>query len=212
MNTMSEENSTSNKRPKEPSTNLPMAVLIILVGIVCLLLFIFWKYLSDEPSTIQDLQVTAEQPLSQAEEAPEEPEVMDENVVTDESLETIPAQKPTSVNQPKEKKEVIPTDGTFHTHVVQAEQTFFSIATQYNLALTTLQKQNPDVNPNAIKVGITQIKVPVLAIHTVGPGDILKVVSAKYNVSVEKIMLANNKKQNYAERGEKLVIPYPTRR
>ncbi|MFN3782614.1 MAG: LysM peptidoglycan-binding domain-containing protein [Spirosomataceae bacterium] len=211
---MSEENPKTNKRPKEASANLPMAVLIILVGIVCLLLFIFWKYLSDEPSTIQDLQVTTEQPLVQEEETPEEPEVMEDNVVTDESLATIqtPEQKPASVSQPDEKREVIPADGTVHTHVVQAEQTFFSIATQYNLALTTLQKQNPDVNPNAIKVGITQLKVPVLAIHTVGPGDILKVVSAKYNVSVEKIMLANNKKQNFAERGEKLVIPYPTRR
>lgn len=211
---MSEESSTPNKRPKEAASNLPMAVLIILVGIVCLLLFIFWKYLSDEPSTIQDLQVTKEQPLAQTEI--DESEVIEYDVLTDETVATI--QTPVQPTVPKkkeevvEKKEVIPADGKVHTHIVQAEQTFFSIATQYNLALTTLQKENPDVNPNAIKVGITQIKVPVLAIHTVGPGDILKVVSAKYNVSVEKIMLANNKTKNFAERGERLVIPYPTRR
>ncbi|MFN3589741.1 MAG: LysM peptidoglycan-binding domain-containing protein [Spirosomataceae bacterium] len=211
---MSEENPTPNKRPKEASSNLPMAVLIILVGIVCLLLFIFWKYLSDEPSTIQDLQVTAEQPLAQN-DLEESDDFEEENVLTDESVASISAPEQTNVATPTPKKEVkeVPQTGTvFHTHVVLAEQTFFSIATQYNLSLTTLQNQNPEINPNAIKVGITQIKVPVLAIHTVGPGDILKVVSTKYNVSVEQIMLANNKTKNYAERGEKLVIPFPTRR
>ena len=43
--------------------------------------------------------------------------------------------------------------------------------------------------------------------HTVGPGDVLRVVAQKYGISVQQLMDANGKTRNYAERGEKLIIP-----
>jgi LysM repeat protein len=45
----------------------------------------------------------------------------------------------------------------------------------------------------------------------VGPGDILRVVADKYGVTVEQIMAANKKTKNFAERGEKLIIPFPAK-
>ena len=44
-----------NERPKEPARNLPMAVLLVLVGIICALLYIGWKYMSDDTSGSDDL-------------------------------------------------------------------------------------------------------------------------------------------------------------
>jgi LysM repeat protein len=43
--------------------------------------------------------------------------------------------------------------------------------------------------------------------HTVGPGDVLRVVAEKYKVSKKSLMEANNKKEDITLRGEQLVIP-----
>jgi LysM repeat protein len=61
-------------------------------------------------------------------------------------------------------------------------------------------------------VNITRITVPVQAIHTVGPGDILRVVAKKYDVSLQALMKANGRTKNFAERGEKLVIPFSAKK
>jgi LysM repeat protein len=45
-------------------------------------------------------------------------------------------------------------------------------------------------------------------LYTVGPGDVLDVVSKKYGVSKELIMVANGKTADRASRGEKLIIPF----
>jgi LysM repeat protein len=52
----------------------------------------------------------------------------------------------------------------------------------------------------------------VQAVHTVGPGDVLRVVASKYNVSKEAIMKANAKTRDFSERGEKLIIPFSNRK
>ena len=63
------------------------------------------------------------------------------------------------------------------------------------------------VNPDGIKSGSTKLNVKIQAIHTVGPGDILRKVAEKYGVSKEAIMEANHKKDDITLRGEVLIIP-----
>jgi LysM repeat protein len=89
---------------------------------------------------------------------------------------------------------------------VQAGETFFGIANRYNLKWQSLQKLNPSVNPEGIKVGVTKLKVRVLKVHTVG--------SAMYfvlfrNMVFQKHSLCkpNKKTKDITEKGEKLIIP-----
>jgi LysM repeat protein len=49
--------------------------------------------------------------------------------------------------------------------------------------------------------------VKIQAIHTVGPGDIMRKVAEKYGVSKQAIMDANHKKDDITLRGEVLIIP-----
>lgn len=203
------------KRNREESNSLPLVVLLILVGIVCLFLFVGWKYVSDEPSTISELApTTPEEMLKNLPEEtttePEEEENTQPGLVTDAQVEKMPATEP--IKKPSVSTSTASTSGSQHTHVVQANETLFSIATRYNISMDTMKKLNPEVDPNAIKVGITQLIVPIQAVHTVGPGDVLRVVATKYGISVDRLMKANGKVKNYAERGEKLVIPVAERK
>ena len=63
-----------------------------------------------------------------------------------------------------------------------------------------------------VKAGVTKLKVQVKAVHTVGPGDVLRVVASKYGVTKEALMKANGKSRDFSERGEKLIIPFPDRK
>lgn len=116
----------------------------------------------------------------------------------------------------EEKPKPVPVDpgGIEITHVVQEGETFYGIANRYNVRITTLKGLNPSIQDESkdIKSGVTKIKIRVQAIHTVGPGDILRVVAAKYGIPVEQLMAANKKTQNLAERGEKLIIPFPEKK
>jgi LysM repeat protein len=96
------------------------------------------------------------------------------------------------------------------THTIEAGETFYGLANRYNMKSSTLKALNPNIKDESkdIKSGVTRIKVKIQAVHTVGPGDILRVVAKKYGITVEQLMVANRKKKNSAERGEKLIIPF----
>ncbi len=213
-----------NKKPVESNSNLPMAVLITLVAIVCLLLYIGWQMISDTPSTREDIVATTDQEKSIKGEIPEEVNTGGDEAVEEDMPEIqIPKAETESVkNEVVKKEESTKTepnkvakrqsiglqDGEENiTHTVAAGETFFSIAGRYGLSPSALKNANPGISAENLKKGVTKLKVPVQTIHTVGPGDILRVVAEKYNISVESLMKANNKKKNYAERGEKLIIP-----
>lgn len=182
-----------NKRPQEASKNLPMAVLITLIGIVCLLLYIGWEMISDDAAEISDLAPSTQ--LVQEHEPLEEEVTPPLDEEEDEVQEEMPAPAAKVVDGAKTAN-----------HTVASGETFFSIASRYNISVETLQAYNSGVSPNSLKAG-TRLTVPVETIHTVGPGDILRVVGGKYGVTVDAIMKANGKTKNYAERGEKLIIP-----
>ncbi len=223
----SENKNLRNKKnlpPAEGSSTLPKAVLVILLSVIVLLLFIGWQYLNDTPSNademiptqpdvvsaqieaddMEDLDQTSSENLAEQTNTLPDISLPSSGVVTDE-------QPPKPVVEVEEDKPqpVAATSGssTTYSHKVASGETFFAIATRYNLKVEQLQAVNPTVDPANIKVGVTNITVPVKAVHTVGPGDILRVVAKKYDITVQELMKANGKTKNFAQRGEKLVIP-----
>lgn len=124
-------------------------------------------------------------------------------------------EKPKEEKPREEKKETpkatVPAGGSSYSHTVRPGETIYSIATKYNMNINTLKSLNPSLKDNDVKANVTKLNVKVRAVHTVGPGDILRVVAEKYGVSVDALMKANGKTKNFAERGEKLIIPYPTK-
>jgi LysM repeat protein len=120
-----------------------------------------------------------------------------------------PVEKPKVEEKPKvvEKKETSSSSKSTTSHLVKEGDTYFSLAKRYNINANALKEANGGLNADQIKVGETKLTIPIQAIHTVGPGDILRVVADKYGISVDKLMAANGKTKNYAARGEKLIIP-----
>lgn len=122
-----------------------------------------------------------------------------------------PAEKPKE-EKPKtevvEKVKVKP-GGVSSTYTVGSGETFYGVANRYNMKIATLKALNPGVSESDVKAGITKLNVKAMAVHTVGPGDVLRVVAQKYGVSKEAIMRANKKDRDIATRGEKLIIPFP---
>lgn len=210
-----------NPPPAEGSSTLPKAVLIILMGIIVLLLFIGWQYLNDTPSNAEEMIPTQPDEVSAQMEEADVAENYDDGtsqalpdislpssgVVTDDA-KAAPAVEEPVVSKPEPIATTTNAGKTTHTHKVANGETFYSIASRYNTSVDKLKAANPSVDPSNIKVGVTKITVPVQAIHTVGPGDILRVVAQKYDISVSELMKANGKAKNFSERGEKLVIPY----
>jgi LysM repeat protein len=98
-------------------------------------------------------------------------------------------------------------NGPTSTYTVGEGETFYGVANRLNMKVSTLKALNPGVSENEVKSGVTKLNVRVKAVHTVGAGDVLRVVAAKYGVSKEAIMKANRKTKDYAARGEKLIIP-----
>lgn len=128
-----------------------------------------------------------------------------------------PVEKP-KVDKPKTEvaaakpavtKPVIKPGGVTSTYTVGTGETFYGVANRYNMKLSTLKSLNPGVSEADVKAGITKLNVKAMAVHTVGPGDVLRVVAQKYGVSKEALMRANKKDKDIATRGERLVIPYP---
>lgn len=120
-----------------------------------------------------------------------------------------PVEKPKPAADDEPKKPVVTGKGVATKYTVGAGETFYGIANRYNLKPSTLKELNPGVSESDVKSGITKLNVRVMAVHTVGPGDLLRVVAEKYGVSKEAIMKANKKTKDIATRGEKLIIPFP---
>lgn len=207
-----------NIRPTEKS-NLPVITLFVLVLLVLAMLYVGYEYISDDATNSEEL-------MSAAADTPEEKSVstdFSEEAASEEPIVKV-NEKP-KASETKEKKEETKKEepkktedpkvvasrigGREITRTVKNGETFTSLAGKYNLTTETLKALNPSISE--LKAG-DKLKIRVKAVHTVGPGDILKVVSGKYSVSKEAIMKANGKTKDLASRGEELVIPFPTRR
>ena len=200
-----------NPKPEAPNGGLPMAVLMVLVGIICLLLYAGWHLMSDDASKVSDLN--KESLIVEKNQDSIVVSTDTSKTITSSATEVLVSKKET-LEAPAKKEEASKKDekavnisGERLSYTVKVGETFYGIANKFNLTPATLKKLNPSIEPDGIKVGITKLIVPIQGYHVVGPGDILKVVAAKYNITVDILMAANGKTKNFAERGEKLIIP-----
>ncbi len=233
------ENENRNRRPEE-SSKLPYLSLGVLVLMIAGLLYVGYEYIADDAADVDQLLNTpldttgrelqpipnndgqlAQPPATQASEEassetlpppPKEEEIATKTPRPELEEETPKPAETKPVEEPK--KVVVDPGGVEITHTVQAGETFYGIANRYNIKSNTLKGLNPTIQDESkdVKSGVTRIKIRVQAIHTVGPGDILRVVADKYGISVQQLMAANKKTKNFAERGEKLIIPFPEKK
>jgi len=200
-----------NVRPTEKS-NLPIVTLLVLVLLVLAMLYVGYEYISDSSSSAEELtSVVVDSTLEGTEpaEAITDEPVAEPLTQEEKSSETPSVTKPVEETPAPTPAAAPDLGGQEVTHTVQSGETMSSIASRYNLKTETLQALNPSAKD--IKSGVTRLKVQVKTVHTVGPGDVLRVVASKYGISKDALMKANGKSKDFAERGEKLIIPFPSR-
>jgi LysM repeat protein len=203
---------------------------LITLGALALIVLVMFisgaKYLSDEPVENSELVSGTMDTTAVGEEQEQEQEVAQAVTASNpepagekpRAPETKPAPataaKPAAAT-PDKSAAPAPTaaatgKGMTISHTVRAGETFSSIARRYNLTNQTLKKLNPAIKNEGtdLKSDVTKLQVRVQTVHTVGPGDILSKVSAKYNVSKDLIMAANGKTADRTARGESLIIPF----
>lgn len=203
-----ERNEERNRKPRPAGNNTPAIVLAILFGIVVLLLYAGWNLMSDDATNITDMKSVEKAGNADSDVVETTTSIAEQREEIVEEVKTEPTPPPAPVEKPAATPAKSAYKGETAVHVVKEGETFFGIANKFNTNSDNLKALNPDVNPGTIKVGVTKITVPVQAVHTVGPGDILRVVANKYGISVEALMAANGKKKNHAQRGEKLLVPH----
>lgn len=190
-----------NVRPEE-SSNLPIITLGVLVFLVVALLYIGYEYITNDASDAAELTNVAPN-YTESEE--------DRELIPEE----IPLEVPEPVVQPQKaeptpaKIDLSSIGGVSSSHTVKAGETFYGIASRYNLSPETLKALNPSIKDETkdLKSGVTKLNIRIQATHTVGPGDVMRVVAGKYGISKAQLMKANGKTRDYTQRGEKLIIP-----
>jgi LysM repeat protein len=100
------------------------------------------------------------------------------------------------------------------TYSVQAGDTLWSIANQFDLDVDTLRWSNPDLerNPDLLSVGMELLILPVPGVyHTVQPGETLDDIAQRYGVSRADILnypLNNLSDPNALRAGQNLIVPH----
>jgi len=110
-------------------------------------------------------------------------------------------------------------NGSLKTHDVQSQETLFGIAKLYNTSVEELERLNPDVKKEGLKIGQTiQVagnKVEVkqtetlseqAVFHEVQPKETLYGISKQYNVTVEELEILNPDTKAGLVIGQKLII------
>ncbi len=218
-----------NPQPAEETSKIPTITLYVLIAVVAALLYAGYQSMKNDASVSEEL--VSKRPNSVAMSNDNEADAVivpapleetgKDNMAKDEkktvekpkNIEKEKAkEEPKKEEKKEEKKATIPAigisvGGETISHTVQSGETFFGIANRYHLSKSVLQTLNPGVEASGIKVGITKLNVKIQTIHTVGAGDVLRVVAKKYGISKQALMDANKKTKDMTERGEKLIIP-----
>ena len=224
-----------NERPTSTDNKPKMILIGLAVALIVLLLYAYFSSSDTDTAKTSDLDSITNQDTASTATAVTPPVVVSAPAVTstpvaagptseavmpvvevptrNNTTATAPSSEPVEATKPLpvKKFDIGNLKGESRTHIVQVGETFNGIANRYNLKVSTLQALNPSVSPNGVKVGSTKLNVKVQGTHTVGAGDILRVVAKKYGVSVEQLMEVNKKKKNVSTRGEELIIPIAVR-
>jgi LysM repeat protein len=195
------------------SSNLPVITLMILVATLAGLVFVGYEHFLG-PQTDK---------LVKAEKLVEEDETylgdVASTMVVDSTMDIAPdttkvaSADSAAIDLEKQKKEaeaeIVPEEavvaepaGKSYSYQSASGESVAAIASRFGLT----SDQVKAMNPGGIKAG-AKVKVKIKAMHTVGPGDVLRVVAEKYKVSKQSLMAANNKKEDITLRGEQLIIP-----
>jgi LysM repeat protein len=115
------------------------------------------------------------------------------------------AQKQEAEAQKIPEEKVAEPSGKAYSYAAEKGESLNGVAKRFGLTVDQLKSMNPSIS-DGFKGG-AKVNVKIKAIHTVGPGDVLRVVAEKYKVSKKSIMDANYKSEDVTLRGEQLVIP-----
>jgi LysM repeat protein len=201
------------------SHKLPFITLVVLGVIILTLMFVGYEsFLGTNASELTKADKLKNEEITEndlPDAASIAVEVQTDNPAIESDSASISASQSVDLEQQKKEAEaeIVPVEkenipeGKTHSYTVGKGETFLGIASRFGLKFDQLKALNPGVEPAGLKVGITRLNVKVKAIHTVGPGDVLRVVAEKYHVSKESIMKVNRKDQDITLRGEELIIP-----
>jgi LysM repeat protein len=199
------------------SSNLPLITLFVLLITLVGLVFVGYEHFLGPENT--ELAKAEKLVLEEDEELMEPPV----SIITD-SLSTISsddssqrkdsvqkaelvleAQKQEAEAQKIPEEKIDEPSGKAYLYVAEKGESLDGVAKRFGLTLDQIKSMNPSIS-DGFKGG-AKVNVKIKAIHTVGAGDVLRVVAEKYKVSKKSIMDANHKLEDVTLRGEQLVIP-----
>lgn len=120
-------------------------------------------------------------------------------------------------------KEVLKNEAASKTHVVSAKETVYGLTKLYNVTKDELEKANPGLKENGLKIG-DELNIPskkaivtpakaassetkTNKIHTVEPKETLFSISKEYNVSIEDLEKLNPEMKDGLPIGFQIKIP-----
>jgi LysM repeat protein len=199
------------------SSNLPLITLFVLLITLVGLVFVGYEHFLGPENT--ELAKAEKLVLEEDEELMEPPV----SIITD-SLSTISsddssqrkdsvqnaelvleAQKQEAEAQKIPEEKIDEPSGKAYLYVAEKGESLDGVAKRFGLTLDQIKSMNSSIS-DGFKGG-AKVNVKIKAIHTVGAGDVLRVVAEKYKVSKKSIMDANHKLEDVTLRGEQLVIP-----
>jgi LysM repeat protein len=198
------------------SSNLPLITLFVLLFTLACLVFIGYEHFLGPGNT--ELAKAEKLELAEDEVLLEPPvSVISESratIYSADSLRTKDSTQKADLALEAQKQEVeaqkIPEENASeisvksYAYAAEKGESLTSVANRFGLTLDQIKSMNPSIS-EGFKGG--KLNVKIKAIHTVGPGDVLRVVAEKYKVSKKSIMDANNKSEDVTLRGEQLIIP-----
>jgi LysM repeat protein len=199
------------------SSNLPLITLFVLLITLVGLVFVGYEHFlgpenkelaKAEKLVLAEDEVLMEPPVSIITDSTSTVSSIDSSQGRDSVQKAelaLEAQKQEAEAQKIPEEKVAEPSGKAYSYAAEKGESLNGVAKRFGLTVDQLKSMNPSIT-DGFKGG-AKVNVKIKAIHTVGPGDVLRVVAEKYKVSKKSIMDANHKSEDVTLRGEQLVIP-----
>ena len=199
------------------SSNLPLITLFVLLITLVGLVFVGYEHFlgpenkelaKAEKLVLAEDEVLMEPPVSIITDSTSTVSSVDSSQGRDSVQKAelaLEAQKQEAEAQKIPEEKVAEPSGKAYSYAAEKGESLNGVAKRFGLTVDQLKSMNPSIT-DGFKGG-AKVNVKIKAIHTVGPGDVLRVVAEKYKVSKKSIMDANHKSEDVTLRGEQLVIP-----
>ena len=199
------------------SSNLPLITLFVLLITLVGLVFVGYEHFlgpenkelaKAEKLVLAEDEVLMEPPVSIITDSTSTVSSIDSSQGSDSVQKAelaLEAQKQEAEAQKIPEEKVAEPSGKAYSYAAEKGESLNGVAKRFGLTVDQLKSMNPSIT-DGFKGG-AKVNVKIKAIHTVGPGDVLRVVAEKYKVSKKSIMDANHKSEDVTLRGEQLVIP-----